>query len=66
MRTIDLFDLEWDTTPQPGRFAADWRRHARWLRSHQWPARVVIVLMEITVAYIAFVLGIVVGAGLFG
>jgi hypothetical protein len=44
----------------------DWRRHARWLRSHHRPARVVIVTGEIAVAYIALVLGVLFGAGLQG
>ena len=38
-----------------------WRRHAAWIRRHQWPARVVIVLGEITAAYLCLIGGMVVG-----
>jgi hypothetical protein len=37
----------------------------RWLRSHEWPARVVIVGGEITVAYLALVFRMLVGAAIF-
>lgn len=40
-----------------------WQRHANWIRKHQWPARVVIVLMELTALYVYFVFVILLGAG---
>jgi hypothetical protein len=38
-----------------------WRRRARWLRKFEWPARVVIVVAEVEVAYTLFVADIVLG-----
>lgn len=43
-----------------------WSRHATWLRKHQWPARVVIVLAEFTLAYMYVVFVILLGAGFRG
>lgn len=43
-----------------------WSRHAAWLCKHQWPARVVIVTGEVALAYLAFIFGILLGAGLMG
>jgi hypothetical protein len=69
--SIDLFELHTPrgtvhTYQQPGRLRSDWRRHAAWLRSHHWTARVVIVTGEITIAYVLFVFGLLVGAGIRG
>jgi hypothetical protein len=66
MRT--LFDAH-SFGPRPGDrplspWRRDWHRHARWIGRHHWTARVVIVLMEITVAYICMVFGMVIGVGL--
>jgi hypothetical protein len=39
--------------------------HARRLRSLDWPSRIIVVLFEITIAYICLVFGMLVGVGLF-
>jgi len=38
-----------------------WRRHVRWLRKFEWPARVVIVVAEAGLAYALFVASMVLG-----
>ena len=39
-----------------------WERHNTWLRiNFEWPARVVIVITEITIAYTMFVIGLLIG-----
>jgi len=45
------------------KYIDDRQHHAAWLRSHHWTARVVIVLGEIAIAYLAFVFGLLFGAG---
>jgi hypothetical protein len=60
----DLFD-PFTFGPQPGgRQLSGLRRHIAWIGRHQWPARIVIVVGEITLAYIALVLGLLIGAGI--
>jgi hypothetical protein len=62
-RVIDLFDTD-SFGPQPGdRRLSAFRHHLAWIGQHEWPARIVIILGEITVAYIALVLGMLFGAG---
>jgi hypothetical protein len=43
-----------------------WRRHAAWLRQFPWQVRVIIILLEITAAYVCFVFGIFLGAAFMG
>jgi hypothetical protein len=38
-----------------------WYRHAAWIKSYQWPARVVIVIAEAGTVYALFVFGMVAG-----
>jgi len=38
-----------------------WRQHVEWLRTLTWPERAVIVIAEITAAYLTLILGIVLG-----
>jgi hypothetical protein len=57
--------------PQPGdrklpRWRHDWHRHARWITSFSWPERLIIIIGEIAVAYLASVFGLLVGAGIHG
>jgi hypothetical protein len=60
---IGLFD-EASCGPQAGdRHLSAVRRHIEWIGRHEWPARVVIVLGEIALAYVCFVFGLLVGAG---
>jgi hypothetical protein len=42
---------------------SDLRRLWRWVRAHEWPAQVVLVLMIVTVCYVALVFWLLVGAG---
>jgi hypothetical protein len=48
------------------RWRRDWHRHARWLASFSWPERFVIIIGEITLAYLCLVFGMLVGVALFG
>lgn len=41
---------------------SEWQRHWRWLGKHHWTARVVIVVAELTLAYLILVFGILLGA----
>jgi hypothetical protein len=43
----------------------DLYRHARWLRSLDWPTRLIVIIGEITVAYICVVFGMLVGVVIF-
>lgn len=43
-----------------------WQKHSAWLRKHEWPARVVIVLAEFALAYMYVVFVILLGAGFRG
>ena len=70
LAAMDLFDAR-TYGPQPddrqlSAWRREWHRHARWLRSHHWSARLVIVIGEVAVAYLALVFGLLVGAGLHG
>jgi hypothetical protein len=67
---MTLFDLH---TFGPGsgdrviarpRRAGELRRIWRWVRAHELPAQVVLVLMAVAVAYLALVFGLLVGAGI--
>jgi hypothetical protein len=42
-----------------------WKKHTAWLRKHHWCARAVIVLGEISLAYMVFVMGLIVGAAIY-
>jgi hypothetical protein len=42
------------------------RRIWPWIRAHVWPAKVVLMLRVVTVAYLALVFGLLVGAGIAG
>jgi hypothetical protein len=42
-----------------------WGRYWGWVGKHQWPARVVLVIATVTIAYLALVLGYLIGVGLF-
>jgi hypothetical protein len=65
-RVIDLFDPD-TFGPQPGdRQLSGIRRHLEWIGQHEWPARIVIVVGEITLAYLCLVFGMLVGAGFMG
>jgi hypothetical protein len=69
-RRLDFFDVR-TFGPQHGdrqlsRWRCEWHRHARWLATFTWPERLVIIIGEIAVAYLAFVFGLLVGVGLFG
>jgi len=48
------------------RWRAGLAPHELWLASHKWPARIVIVVGEITLAYLCLVFGMLVGAGFMG
>lgn len=45
---------------------SDFSKHAAWVRKHQWPARVVIVIGEVAIAAMYLVFWILVGAGFSG
>jgi hypothetical protein len=63
-RIIDLFD-EGSFGPQPGDCQLPAvRRHVEWISRHEWSARIVIILGEITAVYLLVVFGILLGAGL--
>ena len=67
LAAMDLFDAR-TYGPQPddrqlSAWHREWHRHARWLRSHHWSARLVIVT---AVAYLALVFGILFGVGIRG
>jgi hypothetical protein len=67
-RELDLFDVR-TFGPQPGdrkvsRWRRDWHRHARRLASFTWPERLVIIIGEITIAYLCLVFGMLVGVGI--
>jgi hypothetical protein len=53
----------------PATELSPWRRdlcrHARWLRSLDWPTRLIVIIGEITVAYICVVFGMLVGVVIF-
>jgi hypothetical protein len=38
-----------------------WRQHVAWLRGFNWPERAVIVLFEVTGAYLVLIAGMVLG-----
>jgi len=66
---MTLFDLH--TFGRPGarvierpRRADELRRIWRWVRAHEWPAQVVLVLGAVAIAAVVFVLGLLVGAGI--
>jgi hypothetical protein len=67
---FDLFDVD-SFGPQPdhrklSRWRRDWHWHARWLASLSWPERFVVIIGEIAVGYLAFVFGLLFGAGIHG
>jgi hypothetical protein len=70
-RRLETFDVE-SFGPSPRdmvmhrRKPGELRRIWRWLRAHEWPAQVVLVLMAVTVAYLALVFGLLFGAGIAG
>jgi hypothetical protein len=69
-RELDLFDV-CTFGPRPddrqlSRWRRDWHRHARWLATLTWPERLVVIIGEITIAYLCLVFGMLVGVGLFG
>jgi hypothetical protein len=39
------------------------RRHIAWIGQQEWPARIVIILGEITLVYLVLVFGMLFGAG---
>jgi hypothetical protein len=70
---LDLFDADTfgpqpdDRQPSGFRRHLEWiSRHVRWLATFAWPARMVIVLGEIAVAYLCLLFGLLVGAALHG
>jgi hypothetical protein len=69
-RRIDLFDARSfgpeSVDPQLSRWRREWHQHARWLASFTWPERFVILVGEITIAYLCLVFGMLVGVELFG
>jgi hypothetical protein len=45
---------------RPGELRQIWR----WVRAHEWPAQVVIITGAVAVCYLAFVFGLLLGAGI--
>ncbi len=41
-----------------------WRKHVAWIKSHRWPARVVIIIAEVGAVYTLFVFGLLLGLAL--
>jgi hypothetical protein len=67
---MDLFDA-CTFGPQRGdrqlsAWRREWHRHTRWLCRYHRAAQIVIVVGELAVAYLAFVFGLLFGAGLHG
>jgi hypothetical protein len=66
-RGVDLFDAE-AFGPGPGGLdpppPGELRRIWRWFRAHELPAQVVLVLMAVTVAYLAAAFGLLIDAGI--
>jgi hypothetical protein len=44
----------------------DLRRLWRWVRAHEWPARAGIITEAVAVAYLIFIMGLLLGVGLAG
>jgi hypothetical protein len=62
-RVIDLFDID-SFGPQAGdRRLSAFRHHIAWIGQQEWPARIVIILGEITLVYLVLVFGMLFGAG---
>jgi hypothetical protein len=63
---LELFDVEWDIAerPRPRQRGDDLARAWRWIRRHQLPAQVVLVLGVVTIGYALLVLGLLLGAGI--
>jgi hypothetical protein len=41
-----------------------WRNHLAFIRRQSWPARICLILIDITIAYLAFILGMFVGVAI--
>jgi hypothetical protein len=51
--------------PQPrDRGLSDFRRHLEWMRRHQWPARIAIIIGEIAIVYVILVFELLIGIGI--
>jgi hypothetical protein len=62
-RTSDFVEDRYSWRERQRRQAVWWRRHCVWRAEQSWPARVCLVLLDVTAVYLALVLGFLVAVG---